>query len=127
MIAASLESGLAVAACAGVMVDASVLAGKTVCGRKGSDHWQEFHGTMGDLIDYKLGPGHRVDPTKKVGIWTAAGTSVTYTYNAWSPSVTYTYTVFRIGDDTSQRYCLDGSGIPEVSVVPGQIACTSYP
>jgi hypothetical protein len=53
----------------------TLLAGKTVCAALGDDRWQEDHAGNGsgndDLIDYKRGPGHPVDPAEKVGTWRA--------------------------------------------------------
>jgi hypothetical protein len=45
----------------------------TVCVARGAERWQEFHQVGGDLIDFKRGPNHPVDPTKKVGTWTVSG------------------------------------------------------
>lgn len=62
-------------------------SGKLVCGVPGasyggssSDRWQEEHLPLGpatggtyasvNLWDYKLGPGHAVDPRKRMGTWT---------------------------------------------------------
>lgn len=51
----------------------SFVRGTTFCVARGAERWQEFHATSGELIDYKLGPGHPVDPTKTVGTWTVTG------------------------------------------------------
>jgi hypothetical protein len=49
------------------------IAGTTVCVARGAERWQEYHAAGGDLIDYKRGPNHPVDPTKKVGTWSITG------------------------------------------------------
>jgi hypothetical protein len=51
----------------------SFVRGTTFCVARGNERWQEFHAESGELIDYKLGPGHPVDPTKTVGSWTVTG------------------------------------------------------
>lgn len=48
----------------------SFIADATVCVSRGQDRWQEYHAPGGDLIDYKQGPKHPVDPSKKIGTWT---------------------------------------------------------
>lgn len=71
-----------------------LLLGKTLCGAPGpgypgaaADRWQEEHLANGDLFDYKLGPGHPVDPREKVGTWsvgqgTFGAQGVTHSYGA---------------------------------------------
>jgi len=96
------------AACTGTALTqgelTTLLAGKTVCGRPGpsypgnpSDRWQEEHRGSGQLWDYKMGPGHAVDPTKQVGDWAIgsagnAGT-ITHRYPAGGATV-FTWQVF---------------------------------
>lgn len=63
------------------------VSGKTACvGTPGNWESQEFHGgdsgVLNNLIDYKLGPGHSIDPQGPVGTWT---------YNQSSATITYTY------------------------------------
>ena len=45
------------------------------------------------LFDYKLGPGHAVDPRKQMGFWAARGTIVTHQY---VPGTTYYWEVHLI-------------------------------
>lgn len=92
----------AAAQCTGTPLNGSQLSGifgggdKLICGRPGSgypgaasDRWQEEHlggAVNGDLFDYKLGPGHAIDPRKKVGVWfisrTASPQSLVHDYGA---------------------------------------------
>jgi hypothetical protein len=65
------------------------LQSKMVCAKLSDRRWQEHHqgaGAAGSvLVDYKLGPGHPVDPTKQVGTWqatTGTASEVTYTYGS---------------------------------------------
>lgn len=117
-------SGLAAAACQGQGINAtaaSALSGKTLCVTKqNGDRFQEFHAPGGDLFDYKRGPGHAVDPTKKVGTWSAAGNNVVYTYG---PGLVYQYTVYRRGN--TNTFCLEGNGeeIRPSAVLDSQGAC----
>lgn len=69
------------------------ITGKTICAARGTDRWQEYHstGVGGDLIDFKLGASHPVDPTKKVGTWSATnGADATVTHN-YGPGQSYTW------------------------------------
>lgn len=79
----------------------TLLSGNTVCvGSSGNWEAQEFHAANGDLIDWKRGASHPVDPTKKVGTWSITGTGsamrVNYTYG----SQTYSNAVWNHGDGT---------------------------
>ncbi len=74
------------------------LSNKYGCATRGNEKWNELHQGAGfgphNVEDYKLGPGHPVDPTKVVGTYTIDGNVVgTITYNYGSPAVTYTYVV----------------------------------
>lgn len=116
-------SGVASAACQGQPTAATVLSGKTLCVTKSNgDRFQEFHqgASSGDLIDYKLGPTDRVDPTKKVGTWRAEGNTVVYDYG---PGLVYRYTVFRRGN--SNNFCLEGNNeeITPTAVLDAQGPC----
>lgn len=88
----------------------AVLANKMVCAAVGGEQWQEWHngGASGPVVDYKLGPGHPVDPSSQTGTYQvvdlasdprvsktqrAAGAAVTYTYGA----NTYSYGVCQTG------------------------------
>jgi len=80
----------------------ALLTGKLLCGRPGSGHtgaasdrWQEEHLANGDLFDYKLGPGHPVDPREKVGNWFAGGSRTTATVtHAYGPTTAYAWRIF---------------------------------
>jgi len=85
----------------------ALFGGNLVCGRPGpnyqgnpADRWQEEHmpglaSAQKDLFDYKLGPGHPVDPRKKVGTWivteSRVGGVITHTYG---PGAAFTWRVF---------------------------------
>ena len=88
----------------------AVLANKMVCAAVGGEQWQEWHngGASGPVVDYKMGPGHAVDPSSQTGTYQlvdlagnprisrvqrAAGAAVDYTYGA----NTYTYGVCQTG------------------------------
>lgn len=82
------------------------LSNNTVCAVRGSDSWQELHQSGGALIDYKLGPGHPVDPSEQVGSWSIAGTgaNATVVYNYGSGG-TYTYKVYQNGGN-NYSFCV---------------------
>lgn len=83
----------------------TLVQGKMLCGRAvkpgypgdAADRWQEEHVAGGVLIDFKLGPGHAVDPRKPVGSWTTAVASrtdpatITHVYG---PTVAFTWVVY---------------------------------
>lgn len=58
----------------------ALITGNTVCAQRGSEVWQEQHRAGGQLWDYKMGPGHPIDPSKQVGTWNIARNLVTYCY-----------------------------------------------
>jgi hypothetical protein len=72
------------------------LTGNMLCAARGGDRWQEFHQSGGALIDFKLGPGHPVDPTEQVGTWTANDAASTVTHNYGAGGV-FTWLVCRGG------------------------------
>ena len=100
-------SGQAAAACTGNAMNqtqlSSTFSNNTVCAQRGSDRWQEYHqGTgSGNLIDWKMGPTHAVDPTKQVGTWsiTGNGNGARLAYNYGSGG-SYSYQVFDNGNGT---------------------------
>ena len=100
----------------------SAFEGKTVCASRGSDRWQEFHQAGGTLIDYKMGPNHKVDPSKTVGSWAVDGTgsNARMVYNYGSGG-TYSYRVHDNGAG-SYSFC---SGTQEhgATVKAGQTSC----
>lgn len=91
-------TGEAMAACAGTQISnvSALLSDKMVCkSQSGSWIWQEHHGSGGDLVDYKMGPGDANDPTSSVGSWSTPTASTvrydyttgeTYTYDVWETS-----------------------------------------
>ncbi|MGC1818828.1 MAG: hypothetical protein WA900_14375 [Casimicrobiaceae bacterium] len=106
----------------------SVLTGNTVCATLGSDKWQEYHQTGGNLYDYKKGPSDPVDPTTQVGTWGISGNGsnsvISYTYG----STTYTYSFCGLpagGPYTSYNFQPNttGSLVTGATVHAGQVGC----
>lgn len=102
-----------------------LLGGNTLCAARDADRWQEFHSgaSSGSLIDWKLGPGHPVDPRETVGSWTAqngANSSVTHTYDGTS----YTWLVCQVGASSYTFVSTGASGtITGATVRAGQVSC----
>lgn len=124
----------------------ALVTGNTVCGRPGpgypgsaSDRFQEAHVGGGDLVDYKLGAGHPVDPREKVGTWEArAGASrddPSTIVHRYSPTVGFTWVMFGPVTNTpgSSVYSFCTAGLAKVEHVRAYIiggttsACGSYP
>jgi hypothetical protein len=102
------------------------ITGATICAARGTDRWQEFHASNGDLIDYKLGPEsptNKVDPTKKVGVWSAsngASATVTHTYG----NTNYEWAVCRVGTGlTYTLVSLTGGAVSGATILAGQVPC----
>lgn len=97
----------------------TVLPGQTVCATRGSDRWQEEHRTVtggelfgGELWDYKMGPGHTIDPSTKLGDWSIGGSAnrqITYTYDAFVPPTepppSYTFEVHETVTEGIYNFC----------------------
>jgi len=99
----------------------STLGGKTVCvGAPPTWDAQEFHSgtTGGDLIDYKRGPGHPVDPTGKVGTWSIVGNQINYNYG---PAANYTYDVYE--KNGAYSFCVGASEKAAATIRTGQVGC----
>jgi hypothetical protein len=67
------------------------------------ENWKEIHcgsGTTGNLEKVALGPGHPVDPQRKVGTWTITGGAMQYAYDGGGG--TYTWRIYSNG---SGGYC----------------------
>ncbi len=117
-------SGQAAAGCSGTALDETQLnttfSNNTVCAMRGADRWQEYHRVGGDLIDFKMGPSHAVDPSKKVGTWsvTGSGTAARLAYDYGSGG-SYTYQVF----DNNGTYSFCNGSEMVVTVRSGQGAC----
>lgn len=102
----------------------TTFASKTVCAARGSDRWQEFHegATSGALIDYKLGPDHKVDPSKKVGDWRIEGNgNAARLVHDYGSGGVYSYRVFGNGGN-SYSLCNGTSGL-DVTVLNGKVPC----
>lgn len=119
-------SGQAIAACSGASLNqtqlGNLLTGNTVCASRGSDRWQTLHQSGFDLIDFKLGPNHAVDPSKKVGTWSigGSGSNRTIIYNYGSGG-SFAYTV-RSNGGNSYSYCV-GTAELVVTVKTGGGSC----
>ncbi|MBP6726165.1 MAG: hypothetical protein KA132_02970 [Thauera sp.] len=115
-------AGQAAAVCSGTALDAAQLSaafsGNTVCAQRAGDRWQEYHQVGGALIDWKMGPGHGVDPSKHVGTWSATNTGMAYDYGSGGR---YTYQVFD-NSNANYSFCKDGAEMA-VTVRSGQGAC----
>jgi hypothetical protein len=107
----------------------ALLFGKTVCAKLGTDAWQEFHNgsaSGGRVIDYKLGPTDKVDPSKDMGSWslpggTGANARVTYNYGSGG---SYSYEVCQSG--ASVHFCgarYGGRDIIGATLKTGQQSC----
>lgn len=101
----------------------TTLSGQTACAVRGADRWQEFHGAGGQLVDYKMGPNHPVDPSKPVGTWSVIGnggnTQVRYDYGSGGQSA---YSVYSNGG-TQYSFCDAGNTELIVTMVPGSNGC----
>jgi hypothetical protein len=83
-----------------------LLSGNTFCvPNSGGWERQEEHHSNGELWDYKLGNTDKIDPRKKLGIWSAstkgADSAVTYRYDAVT---TGPYKVYSTGGN-SYDFC----------------------
>jgi hypothetical protein len=104
----------------------ALVVNRTMCAASSSnsDTWQEYHDPNGDLVDWKLGENHPVDPKSKVGTWTAGSdpnAQLTHTYGSsafsWlvcQPSTGTSYTLV----STSGASTITG-----VTIKNGQGAC----
>ena len=114
-------AGQAAAVCSGTALDAAQLSaafsGNTVCAQRAGDRWQEYHQVGGALIDWKMGPGHAVDPSKQVGTWSATSSGLAYNYGSGG---NYTYQVF---DNNNGTYSFCNGAEMLVTVRSGQGAC----
>lgn len=115
-VALTLMAGGAAAACPGTPITGvaitSLLTGNTVCvGTAGNWEAQELHVSGGNLVDFKRGPGHPVDPSETVGSWSvnAAANTVSHNYGAGG---TYTYTISPNGG-AGYSFC-STAGAPEI-------------
>ncbi len=148
-LAAVATSALSQAVCSGqpltkAQIDA-IVTGNTVCGRPGasypggaasSDRWQEEHMANLQLWDYKLGPGHAIDPRKQVGTWSTAAAirsdpdSITHAY---SPTVAFTWLMFgpvtNVPGTSVYLFCTPPPRVEHVRafVRIGGVACATYP
>jgi hypothetical protein len=73
------------------------------------ENWKEIHcgsGTIGDLEKVALGPGHPVDPQRKVGTWSIVDDTIdTMEYNYGSGG-TYQWRIYRdTNGNAADQYC----------------------
>jgi hypothetical protein len=137
--------------CSGTPLDRAQLTtifgggNKLVCGRavkpgypgNASDLWQEEHlggPANGDLWDYKLGPGHAVDPRKKVGVWFISRGATPLLVHEYSSTVQFEWLVFGPTSNTPgtsvYSFCTNTSAPVEQArafVRNTGSACSSYP
>lgn len=119
-----LVSSEAMAACTGTPLTQTQLSqqltGNTVCATRSSESWQELHQTGGALVDFKLGPGHPVDPSETVGSWSIGGSTqvASVTYNYGSGGGTYTYRVYPNGGNNFS-FCVGSTDLPTTIKVGG--------
>ena len=95
----------------------------TSCAARGGGRWQEVHATNLDLIDWKFGSTSTMDPTKKVGTWSAttgASATVTHTYG----STSYTWAICQVGTALTYTLVSPTAGtVTGATVLAGQVAC----
>lgn len=116
----------AMAACTGSSLNqtqlSTLLTGNTVCAVRLTDRWQEQHVSGGNLIDYKRGPGHPVDPSESVGRWSilGSGANATVVYN-YGGGGTFTFRVFAVAGN-SYSFC-DGAIELPATILNGAVPC----
>jgi len=115
------------------------LGGMTVCKMNAANtdwEWQEFHktpeGRPNNLIDYKKGPDHPVDPTTPVGSWSVnppgGGNNriQTVTYNYGGTTI-YTFSVWAQGPGGTGPYnfCSEqgATDVLNATLISGQGPC----
>jgi hypothetical protein len=96
----------------------------TMCAERGNERWQEFHRGDNVLVDYKLGPASKMDPSKPVGRWRTdkvGGTGVlVHSYDGAS----YSWRVCRTGLRQLTLLPHGGSQAPvSVRMMDGQVSC----
>lgn len=110
----------------------ALIQGKTVCATLGAEKWQEYHsgssGGANNLIDYKKGPGHAVDPTGPVGSWSTSGTGVNSRVNYnYGPGQVYSYEVHGAStfvNGATYTFCGDSAAPTlDVTLRSGQVSC----
>lgn len=109
--------------------------GKTLCAARGALRWQEFHVDSATaagrrLIDYKLGPGHPIDPTKDVGIWDARGGNAgpsggPVLFHRYNGGQSYSWLICREASSTSWTLRSTGpdGDITGATLRTGQVSC----
>jgi hypothetical protein len=104
-----------------------LLSGNTVCvPNRGGWEKQEEHHSNGELWDYKLGNSDKVDPRKKLGMWSAstngADSAVTY---RWDTVTTGPYKVYSTGGN-SYDFCKGGTVEASGTLIKGtNVGCSS--
>lgn len=117
----------------------ALVSGKTVCGLPGanypgspSDRFQEEHLANGDLFDFKLGPGHPVDPREKVGTWSVgqgliAPQGIVHSYS----SIAFSWSVFgpatNVPGTSVYSFCSGTAEHVRAHVIPTGSGCATFP
>lgn len=103
-----------------------LVSGNTLCASRNADRWQQQHHPDGTLWDYKMGPGHPVDPSKQVGTWRIQGNQITYTYTGGQ---SYTYSIHKVTGATARYdFCVNpNNGTPSISGATFQTGLTRCP
>ena len=119
LLAGAGISGGALAACSGTQVNgaqlAELLPGRYACAADSRPEWgwkfQELHVAPNTLLDYKRGPAHATDPSKKVGTWASVDETVQDSYlDGSGSSGPYTHTVHDSGEG-AYSICQGGSEV----------------
>lgn len=104
-----------------------VLNDRMVCVSNGTGGWenQEFHnGSSQRVVDYKLGPGDPVDPSKDIGSYAFIGANVQYNYTG--DSKTYSFSVCK-KSSPSRDYAFCGASGTSVNIVTVVVSAVSAP
>ena len=75
----------------------------------GNNTGREVHCPSGDLVELAKGVGDSVDPTRKVGSWSATDSDVTYSYSGGSNFT------FELHEVSGTYYFCDSSGSVKAS------------
>lgn len=103
----------------------NLVGGKTMCAARAGERWQEFHqgnGNGGSLIDWKLGPGHAVDPTETVGTWSASNGDSLLTH-AYTGGSSFTWLVCINGGVLTLVSTGSAGTVSGVTLLNGQVQC----
>lgn len=96
----------------------------TMCAERGNERWQEFHRGDNVLVDYKLGPTSKMDPSKPVGNWRTDKIGDTGVLVQTYAGTSYSWRVCRTGPHQLTLLPV-GGGQAAISVrmMDGQVSC----